>query len=254
MAPVGVWGPIGHGGGRVTSLWAPPMLTWPAPCGLSADNGHEADMNGRHTLMAAAVLAGCATAEAPRELPRERVTAETAYAPQIAQTQAAGREIVRQYRARLTGDAERPSAAARRAVKAALAEDTLRCADDYAALPIEGDALGGPGEGLVAVYLVPLPDDADAVPIGGFHRVTVEAGSGEVLHRAAMTASCLDLSLDPGDPSAGDVVRSLLVTHDLTPYPLENHVFASMTSAVDLVVITPGTTWRVAQGGVRALD
>ena len=194
------------------------------------------------------------TPPAPNQLPAEQVTAETAYAPQIASSQLAGQEIVRQYRARLTGDAAPPDAATRRAIRAAMAEDVTRCADDYAALPIVGDALGGPGEGLIAVYLVPLPEDDDAVPVGGFHRITVDAASGRVLHRASMTQSCLDLSLDPGDPSAGDRVRSLLVTHDLTPYPLENHVFASMTSAVDLVVITPGTTWRVAQGQVRALD
>ena len=206
------------------------------------------------TVVAMAALGACATTEAPRRLPTVQATAETAYAPQIASSQMAGQEIVRQYRARLTGDAAPLSSQARRAVKAALAEDLLRCAADYAALPIEGDVLGGPGEGLIAVYLVPLPEDDAAVPVGGFHRITVEAGTGEVLHRASMTKSCLNLSLDPGDAASGDRVRSLLVTHDLTPYPLENHVFASMTSAVDLVVITPGTTWRVAQGNVRALD
>ena len=205
-------------------------------------------------LMAAMMAAACATNEAPRQLPSATTTAETAYAPQIAGTQAAGREIVRQYQARLRGDDAPLSAEARRAVRAALGEDTLRCAEDYAALPIEGDGPGGPGEGLIAVYLVPLPEDDAAVPVGGFHRVTVEADTGEVVHRAAMTPSCLNLSLDPGEQASAATVRSLLVNHALTPYPLENHVFASMTSAVDLVVITPGTTWRVAQGRVRALD
>ena len=211
-------------------------------------------MIGRTALMAAAMLAACATNEAPRRLDDGTARAETAYAPQIASSELAGREIVRQYQARLRGEPPAQSAAARRAVRAALAEDVSRCADDYAAIPVEGDALGGPGEGLIAVYLVPLPEDADAVPIGGFHRITVDQASGEVVHRVAMTSACLNLSLNPGDAATGDVVRSLLVTHDLTPYPLENHVFASMTSAVDLVVVTPGTTWRVAQGDVRALD
>lgn len=207
-------------------------------------------------LMATASLVACATGEpeAPPQLPTVGATAETAYASQIAASELAGREIVRQYRARLVGDPVPQSSAARRAVRAALAEDVNRCADDYAAIPIEGDALGGPGDGLIAVYLVPLPEDDAAVPIGGFHRITVDQTSGDVVHRAAMTNACLNLSLSPGDAAAGDVVRSLLVTHDVTPYPLENHVFASLTSAVDLVVVSPGTTWRVAQGKVRALD
>lgn len=213
-------------------------------------------MTGKALMAAAAglCLAACQTPEAPRELAAARTTAETAYASQIATSELAGKEIVRQYRARLTGDDVPLSREARRAVDAALALDVERCSDEYAALPIEGDALGGPGEGLIAVYLVPVLTDPDAVPVGGFHRVTVEAGTGEVLHEAAMTRGCLDLSLDPGDAAAGDAVRSLLVTHELTPYPLENHVFASLTSAVDLVVVTRGTTWRVARGDVRALD
>ena len=69
-----------------------------------------------------------------------------------------------------------------------------------------------------------------------------------------MSRGCRDLSLEAGDAASPDAVRSLLVTHDLTPYPLENHVVASLTAAVDLVVVTPGTTWRVVQGDVRALD
>lgn len=205
-------------------------------------------------VLLAATAGACATPEAPQELPASTVTAESAYAPQIATSELAGREIVRQYRARLRGEEAPLDAVARRAVDSALREDVERCAEDYAAMPIEGDALGGPGAGLISVYLVPLPADAAAVPIGGFHRITVEAETGEVLHSAAMAQGCLDLSLDPGDAAALDTVRSLLVTHGLTPYPLENHVFASLTSAVDLVVVTPGTTWRVAQGDIRALD
>ena len=183
------------------------------------------------------------------------VTSETAYAPQLTQAQVAGAAITRKRRAALNGDAADPSPAVARAVRAALAEDVLRCTDEVDAVALEGDELGGPGAGLIAVYVLPVASDPDAVPLGGFHRITVDAASGRVVHRAAMTQTCRDLSLRPAEatPDAARV-RSLYVSHELTPYPLESHVYTSLTSAVDLVVTTPTTTWRVSEGRIRALD
>ena len=192
---------------------------------------------------------------APAPPPAPIVTSETAYAPQLAQSQLAGREIVRLRRAASVGEPEPMSDAAKRAVRAALAEDVLRCTDEVDAVALEGDVLGGPGAGLIAVYLVPLAQAADAVPLGGFHRITVDAASGRVVHRAAMTQTCRNLSLRPAEATPDDArVRSLFVTHALTPYPLESHVYTSLTSAVDLVVSTPTATWRVSEGRISALD
>ena len=183
------------------------------------------------------------------------VTSETAYAPQLSQAQLAGRTLTERRRATLRGDAPALSPAAERAVRAALAEDVLRCTDEVAAIPLEETDLGGPGEGLVAVYLIPVAGDPDAVPLGGFHRITVDAASGRVVHRAAMTETCRDLSLRPAEATPDDArVRSLYVSHELTPYPLESHVYTSLTSAVDLVVTTPTATWGVSDGRIRALD
>lgn len=205
-------------------------------------------------LAGALALTACSGLKEPPRQEIPVVTAQTANAPQLQQVQAAGRELVRQHRLIRRGDEPQRSAAARRAVQTALAVDTMRCAEGYQALTLEGDAAGGPGEGLIAVYLVPTPADDDAVPIGGFHRITVDAASGQVVHRAAMTPGCLDLSLRPGGAATGATVRTLLVNHGLTPYPLENHVYASMVSAVELVVVTPSATWRVADGRVKSLD
>ena len=209
-------------------------------------------------LLPIIVLAGCGSVPDIRRAPPPAppvVTSEAAYAPQITQAQLAGAAITRARRAELRGEAEPVSRAAQAALRAALAEDVLRCTDEVAAVALEGDVLGGPGEGLIAVYLLPVADDPDAVPLGGFHRITVEAASGQVVHRAAMTQTCRDLSLRPAEatPDAARV-RSLYVSHELTPYPLESHVYTSLTSAVDLVVTTPTTTWRVSEGRIRALD
>ena len=214
------------------------------------------------SLLASGLVAACGTVP-EIGLPGRRapepvvpaVTSETAYAPQLNQAQLAGRAITERRRAALRGDAPDPSPAAARAVRAALAEDVLRCTETVEAVALEGDELGGPGEGLIAVYLLPVADDPDAVPLGGFHRITVDAASGRVVHRAAMTETCRDLSLRPAEATPDDArVRSLFVTHELTPYPLESHVYTSLTSAVDLVVTTPTAIWRVSEGRIRALD
>ena len=211
------------------------------------------------SLLTLSTLSACSAVpdirRAPQAPPAPVVTSETAYAPQLAQSQLAGQAIVRKRRAAAIGDPEPVSNAATRAIRAALSEDVLRCTDEVEAVALEGDVLGGPGAGLIAVYLLPITNEPDAVPLGGFHRITVDAASGRVVHRAAMTQTCRNLSLRPAEATPDDArVRSLFVTHDLTPYPLESHVYTSLTSAVDLVVSTPTATWRVAEGRISALD
>jgi hypothetical protein len=182
------------------------------------------------------------------ELPEDR------QARQLARVQSAGRLIVERYRAEQAGEELGDDRAVVEAIRTARNLPVERCAETYRALPVVGDAVGGPGEGLIAVYLVPEPANPRIVPIGGFHRITVDAESGNVVHRAALSSGCRDLSLYPDERDDGARVTSLLVNHVLTDYPLESHVFASMVYDVDLVVLTPTTTWQIAGGRVRALD
>lgn len=210
-------------------------------------------------ITAAILLATGACGSGLREPPRREASpqprsAGTAYAADVERAERAGRAVFERYQAIGLGRAETPSRGVRRAVAAAEGADTLRCAERYEAVPIEGDVQGGPGPGLIAVYLVPEPAETETVPMGGFARITVDAETGTIRDMADLTPSCLDLSLRPPGGAEGARVNSLLVSHDGTPYPLENHVFASLSHAVELIVVTPETTWRVSQGDIRALD
>ncbi|WOI54602.1 hypothetical protein [Parvularcula sp. LCG005] len=205
-------------------------------------------------------LGACATTTTSQTSPQagsplmaQGLSAEEKQARQLVQIQSTGNEIVRLYRMEQYGEDPGYSPAARRARQAALRLDFDHCTKDYTTVALEGDSLGGPGPGLIAVYLIPEPENADLVPIGGFYRVLVDSESGDVTHFRELGNGCRTLSLNPTHQD-GASVSSLLVNHNFTPYPLENHVFASMTYEVDLVVMTNGVTWKVDNGRIWALD
>jgi hypothetical protein len=97
------------------------------------------------------------------------------------------------------------------------------------------------GEQGWAVYLLPGTTDAQVFPVGGAHRVEVNAAGDRIVNRRAYTTSCLSLDNNPQ-------AEVLVLSHLLDPQPTELHMFWSLQIRKPLAVITlpAGSIWMVS--------
>ena len=88
------------------------------------------------------------------------------------------------------------------------------------------------------VELLAGTDKSNTVVIGKHYRVIVSEDGRQVLQITPLSKGIVELSKDK------DTV-ALYVTHIVTDYPLESHVFASMVNHVNIYVQTQRGLWLV---------
>lgn len=107
-------------------------------------------------------------------------------------------------------------------------------------------------DGPIDVYLM-TPQTSAGFPLGGHHRITLDA-SGRETARRAFARSCLRMAKAPNE--AGAEVAAMMVTHLLDPIPTEIHVFTALAAEVPVyVAITrPRRLFEVTGEGVRTVQ
>jgi hypothetical protein len=95
----------------------------------------------------------------------------------------------------------------------------------------------------IVVYLLAGTTRKDTVVLGKHHRARTSTDGKQVLALEALSKAPIELPLHanvPGATSAG-----IVVTHLVTDYPLETHVFASLLHRVPVYVKTARGIWKV---------
>ena len=105
--------------------------------------------------------------------------------------------------------------------------------------------------GLAAVYFLVPQTTMSSVPLGG-HYALFASSDGRRRSLKALGPACMDVPVEQPSASA----RALSVTHDLTPYPTEVHVWASLSAGVPIIVSTSqnGRVWRIEKGEIEPVE
>ena len=121
------------------------------------------------------------------------------------------------------------------------------CAEHYNTVVLPADSSASPNW---VVYLIPGTQDALRIPLGGAHRLELDATAEHLVNERGFTRSCLVL----GDPKGNSKQRPvmLVATHLLDPVPTEIHVFWNLWSGIPLDIMTPpnGTIWNISKGHI----
>jgi hypothetical protein len=106
------------------------------------------------------------------------------------------------------------------------------------------------GSGFLVYFLRAKPT-MDQVPIGGHYRFTVSAGGKKVERVDRLFASCLTL---PKQSPNGGKTEFLVMSHVISPTPIETHVFLSLQEGVPfLVTTTNGMAWGIEKGEITKM-
>jgi hypothetical protein len=92
------------------------------------------------------------------------------------------------------------------------------------------------------------------IPVGGAHRLELDATAQHLLSERGFTRSCLVLG-DPTGNARGNAKQRpvmLVASHLLDPVPTEIHVFWNLWSGIPLDIMTPpyGTVWGISKGHI----
>jgi hypothetical protein len=131
----------------------------------------------------------------------------------------------------------------------ALASPFRACKPTYNTVVLPAKLVGKQGW---LVYLLATTRDELERVIGGHYRVQVSETGSKVLESVALSQGCL--SLRPESMPESLTSDALLVTHPLTPVPLETHVFTSLLYGEPLSVATEKFTWRVEGSRIDLLE
>jgi hypothetical protein len=125
------------------------------------------------------------------------------------------------------------------------------CAEHYNTVVLPADS-SAPANWVV--YLIPGTQDALRIPLGGAHRLELDATAQHLINERGFTRSCLVL----GDPKADTKRRPvmLVATHLMDPVPTEIHVYWNLSSGIPLDILTPphGTAWAISKGRISLLQ
>jgi hypothetical protein len=121
------------------------------------------------------------------------------------------------------------------------------CAEHYNTVVLPADSSASPNW---VVYLIPATQDALRIPLGGAHRLELDATAEHLINERGFTRSCLVL----GDPKGNAKQRPvmLVASHLLDPVPTEIHVFWNLWTGIPLDILTPpnGTVWNISKGQI----
>lgn len=119
------------------------------------------------------------------------------------------------------------------------------CASHYSAVVLPGDLAGEPGW---LVYLVAGPSQPGEIVVGGHYRIGVSGDGSQVRQTTPLWRACLTI------PPPSDIkVLQIVVTHLVTDWPMETHVFLNLVHGVPMVVATSRGEWMVDRGRVHFL-
>jgi hypothetical protein len=106
-------------------------------------------------------------------------------------------------------------------------------------------------DGPIDVYLM-APQTAAGFPIGGHHRITLDAAGKETARRA-FARSCLTLNKAPDEAGAQPV--GMVVSHLLDPIPTEIHVFTALAAEMPVYVAVdrPRRLFEVGSQGISVV-
>lgn len=100
-------------------------------------------------------------------------------------------------------------------------------------------------------YLLAATLEPGVLVAGGHHRFLVSADGSKVLRSEPLSKACLDVREvkggGPGEPLA------VVVTHLISPCPIETHVLLSLRYSRPLAVATRTGAWAVEKGRIRYL-
>lgn len=102
-----------------------------------------------------------------------------------------------------------------------------------------GEVDGEPG---ILVYLLAGTTKPNVVVLGRHYRVLLQEDGATIRHVHPLSKSVLEM---PVTPPGGAKPVGLWVTHLVTEYPLETHVFASLLHKLPIYVGTSRGNWRV---------
>lgn len=99
------------------------------------------------------------------------------------------------------------------------------------------------------VYLLAVAMDPTHFAVGGHHRFRIDAEGREIREHLALSKGCMDPAYDPR--SAGFVM-----THLVSPEPIETHVYLSLLHGIRLFVSIPETNqlWSIEDGRIRRVE
>lgn len=137
---------------------------------------------------------------------------------------------------------ERAAFAARRTAVHAL---TSPCRPRYNSAVIKDPN----SDGWLVWLLAPGPAQG-ALPVGGHYRVFVSADGGTVKQVDALSATCLVIDPRRGLPP-GATPMGAVVSHLVSPTPIETHVFLNLLYRLPLYVEAGGRSWIVANGKIK---
>ena len=98
------------------------------------------------------------------------------------------------------------------------------------------------GEQGILVYLLAGTTKPDVAVFGRHFRAVVRGDGAAITSMTPLSNSALEIPTRAPD---GATPEALVVTHVVTDYPLETHVFTSLLVRMPVYVGTRGGTWRV---------
>ncbi|MGV8040247.1 MAG: hypothetical protein AB2L07_09255 [Thermoanaerobaculaceae bacterium] len=122
------------------------------------------------------------------------------------------------------------------------------CSDAYNTVVLPGEVIKKQGW---LVYLLAATTEPGAIPIGGHYRIHVSMDGRTVVEKTRLSKGCG--LLRPPPPHPGVELGSPVVTQVLTDYPIETHVFLSLSHHLPLLVVTERGVWQVADGAIQFL-
>jgi hypothetical protein len=122
-----------------------------------------------------------------------------------------------------------------------------RCAEQYNTVVLPADSAATPSW---VVYLLPATTDALRIPLGGAHRLELDATGKSLISERGFTRSCVVLGDPKGDPKRRPTM--LVATHLMDPVPTEIHVFWNLWTGIPLDILTTsnGKIWNLSNGHI----
>jgi hypothetical protein len=114
-----------------------------------------------------------------------------------------------------------------------------------------GEAIGEKG---ILVYLLAGTNQPHTVVFGQHFRALVSEDGMRVTKLEPLSKSALVMRADPPSLPNGSKTVGLTVSHLVTEWPLETHVFASLLHKMPVYVVTPRFLWKVDGRKISLLE
>lgn len=104
------------------------------------------------------------------------------------------------------------------------------------------------------VYVLAATTNPDVIVVGGHTRVTVSKASSEVMEVMSLSRSCLVLDKSEKNPSKGGSLAAFVVSHIVSPMPVEIHPYINLLHGITLIVMSERGPWQVDSGKLEQIQ